>query len=408
MTPPILLDVTRLVTRIGRGRPTGIDRAVGAWLGLVSRNPQNRLLFRTRRGQLVLAAEHGGMILRWMGLAPDGRIEAATATPPAPDLRAHLAGRIRSIPPVRAAAEAHLARLSLARAARDGRGMGHALQKAGMGEGVYLNLGHGNLAGSVLASIPLRRVILIHDVIPLDYPEWTRPQQVTVFQRNFEAAARHADALISITQASCDRLVHWRRKLGLPETAPVVAALLGTGLATPDPAQPIPDRPYFITLGTIEPRKNHALLLDAWQRMVDPPLLLILGQRGWLNEDVFARLDQLGPDAPIREMTNLSDAAVAALMAGAQALLFPSRAEGFGLPLTEAAARGVPVLGLDLPTTQEILGDYAHYLPDDAQIWADAITALAAQNLPRKPPFPVPDWNAHFDTVMRVMTAKDR
>ncbi|MEF9606119.1 glycosyltransferase, partial [Paracoccus sp. PXZ] len=148
-----------------------------------------------------------------------------------------------------------------------------------------------------------------------------------------------------------------------------MAAPIGTRLAAPDPAGLPADldlsHPFFVTLGTIEPRKNHALLLDTWQileRRPDPPRLFIIGRRGWENRAVFARLDRLPPGGAVRELPDLDDGAVAALIGRSHGLLMPSRAEGFGLPLTEAAGRGIPVLASPLLAAREMLGDYATWL----------------------------------------------
>ena len=190
----------------------------------------------------------------------------------------------------------------------------------------------------------------------------------------------------------------------------MVAAPIGTRLAAPDPAGLPPgldlSRPFFVTLGTIEPRKNHALLLDAWQelsRRLDPPRLpqlFIVGSRGWENAETFARLDALPPGGPVRELNGLDDGAVAELLGRSHGLLMPSRAEGFGLPLTEAAARGIPVISAPLPVARELLGGYARYLPpDDARAWAGAVALLAAALPLRLPPHPVPQWDGHFAQV---------
>ncbi|MDT9702392.1 glycosyltransferase, partial [Streptomyces sp. P17] len=92
-------------------------------------------------------------------------------------------------------------------------------------------------------------------------------------------------------------------------------------------------RPRFVTLGTIEPRKNHALLLDVWDSLPPPrPQLVVIGRRGWADQALFARIAAT-PD--VAEFNTLDDGQVAAVLTGAQALLMPSFAEGFGLPLTE-------------------------------------------------------------------------
>ncbi|HRO13641.1 MAG TPA: glycosyltransferase, partial [Paracoccus sp. (in: a-proteobacteria)] len=207
-------------------------------------------------------------------------------------------------------------------------------------------------------------------------------------------------------------LLRWRGRLGIAARAPVVAAPIGTTLAAPDPgalpAQLDLNHPLFVALGTIEPRKNHAVLLDAWEELArrggPVPQLVIAGRRGWKNHATFARLDALPPGGPVLELNGLSDGAVAALLEHSRALLMPSRAEGFGLPLTEAAGRGIPVLSTPLPAAGEILGDHALWLPhDDPRAWADAVAGLAAQPPRRLPPLAVPMWCDHLAAAFRAI-----
>ncbi|WP_259676957.1 glycosyltransferase family 4 protein [Paracoccus pantotrophus] len=294
--------------------------------------------------------------------------------------------------------------MALARAGREGRGLGRAAQ-ARLGQGVYVNVGHANLQPGLLANLrPLPRAVLIHDTIPLDHPEFTRAGQADRFRDRFTAALGQSELILTVSVATRADVLRWRGRLGLPGHAPVVAAPIGTRLAAPDPSG-LPAgldlaRPFFVTLGTIEPRKNHALLLDAWQmleRGPEPPQLFVIGRRGWENREVFARLDRLPPGGPVRELSGLDDGAVAALLGRSHGLLMPSRAEGFGLPLTEAAGRGVPVLATPLPAAREMLGDYATWLSPDAPAdWAAEIARLAAAPPLRRPALPVPAWQGHF------------
>ncbi|MGB8812877.1 MAG: glycosyltransferase, partial [Paracoccaceae bacterium] len=137
------------------------------------------------------------------------------------------------------------------------------------------------------------------------------------------------------------------------------------------------------------------------------PQLLIIGSRGWANEAVFARLDSVTPGGPVRELPGLSDGAVAALLDGAQALLFPSLAEGFGLPAVEAAALGVPVIASNLPVFRDILDDYPVYLDSgDSYSWMETITeklqAAGDANLQRKKRAAL-GWVAHFNAVLNLV-----
>ena len=166
----------------------------------------------------------------------------------------------------------------------------------------------------------------------------------------------------------------------------------------------------FVVLGTIEPRKNHALLLDVWGRLgADAPTLHIIGRRGWMNEDVFARLDRF-PRGVI-EQGALSDERTAELIAGARALLFPSFAEGYGLPLGEALAMRCPVIASDLRALKEVGGVVPEWLPpDDAAAWEAMAQDYArhgserrAAQINRMQDWRAPTWAAHFEAAERVM-----
>lgn len=272
----------------------------------------------------------------------------------------------------------------------------------------YLNVGHSNLTDRVLGavrSLDAQITTLIHDVIPLDFPEFQRDGTVQPFADMIARVGKFADLVIynsKDTQA--------RAQTYLPETAASIVSHLGTvkvdANAADIPSRVPQDTPYFVCIGTIEPRKNHAFLLDLWDQMgPQAPGLIIAGGRGWKNEDVFARLDALPVGGPVFEVAGLSDGALAALMDGAAGVLFPSLAEGFGLPAAEAAARGVPLIINDLPTLREILGDIPIYASvSDRYLWLNKINELASlgPNAPDQQQYVPPTWDAHFKTVLKL------
>ncbi|WP_278876486.1 glycosyltransferase family 1 protein [Paracoccus yeei] len=396
--PAILLDISRLLSRLGRGTATGIDRVEAEWLAHLQTR-DHLLLCRVPRGQLLLPPPAGAALLRW--LAGD------LADLPRPGPWHRLLGRDT----LRLRAVRGLRRMALRRYGRAPRGLGADVARRLGADAAYLNLGHANWDRRVMAALaPLPRAVMVHDTIPLDHPEYTRQGQSALFRDRFAAVLAGADLVLTVSQASAQSVRDWQGRLRQRRALPVVAAPIGTRLAAPDPAGLPPgldlSRPFFVTLGTIEPRKNHALLLDAWQelsRRLDPPRLpqlFIVGSRGWENAETFARLDALPPGGPVRELNGLDDGAVAELLGRSHGLLMPSRAEGFGLPLTEAAARGIPVISAPLPVARELLGGYARYLPpDDARAWAGAVALLAAALPLRLPPHPVPQWDGHFAQV---------
>jgi len=273
----------------------------------------------------------------------------------------------------------------------------------------YFNIGHSNLTPRVLTAAEAlkgRIAVFIHDVIPSDFPQFQRPETVRAFDVKLREVQAHADVIICNSAHTAERAQAIMGAWGAPPRA--IVSHLGTDLADPEPAAlPAglpPGGPFFIPLGTIEPRKNHALLLDIWDALGNKaPYLVICGARGWANEAVFDRLDALQPGARVIEAPGLSDGAVAALMQQARGLLFPSFAEGYGLPAIEAAARGLPVVASDLPAFREVLGNIPVYAPPEGRYqWEKAIKDLTEQRQHTKA-FTAPTWAAHIKTVLNML-----
>lgn len=402
---PRLLDVTRLVSRIGRGPLTGVDRVEAAYLAWLGPRPDTRLLCRTPYGFLLLPGAAGGALRHWL---------TAPETLPSPDLLDRL--RRRTGPQARA--EAGLRRLAEARGPH--RSLGRMVARALPTGGSYLNLGHSNLTGATLgalAGVPgLTVAVMIHDTIPLDHSEFCREGESVRFAAKLAAVFAHANLILCNSAATRADVF---RHAGAGRRPACAVAHLGIDLPQPDPAALPPwldlTRPWFVCLGTIEPRKNHALLLDAWDHIArrwpeaQVPQLMIVGRRGWRNAETFARLD-VRPQGVV-ELPGLPDGAVAALLAGARGLLMPSHAEGFGLPMLEAAALGVPVLATPTPAAHEVMGQAARFLPpDDPGAWAEAIMALAGAERGAMASVvgyfqgpAIPSWTDHFNIVLRLV-----
>ena len=133
-----------------------------------------------------------------------------------------------------------------------------------------------------------------------------------------------------------------------------------------------------MAIGTIEPRKNIGFLLDLWEGFQGPddPHLIVCGRRGWMNEEVFARLDAAPPN--VHEVSDLRDAEMWGLLHASGGLLFPSHAEGFGYPAVEAARLNVPLICNPLPVFREVLGERPIYAKEsDCYVWRQEIEKLA-------------------------------
>jgi glycosyltransferase involved in cell wall biosynthesis len=248
----------------------------------------------------------------------------------------------------------------------------------------------------------------------MELPEYAREGQAERHARRMETVGRLADAIIvnsrSTGVALQPVLGSARRK------PPVVAAHIGFDrpkrLAGAAPAEP-----YFIYIATIEPRKNHLLLLKLWRdlaaRMGErTPKLHLVGQRGWNTAAIADMLDRsAGIRGHVVEHNRLPDTAMEELLIGARALLFPAFAEGFGLPLAEALARRVPAVCSDLDALREVGGEAPEYLdPLDGFAWRQAILDYSDAKHPRRVSqldriggWTAPSWDAHFAAVAPLL-----
>ena len=222
--------------------------------------------------------------------------------------------------------------------------------------------------------------------------------------------------VIANSAATLEELTAYARANSLPMPPTAVALLAPARLLKPVTETPL-NKPYFVMLGTIEPRKNHWLVLQLWRQLIErlgqaAPRLVIIGQRGWECENVVDLLERCEPlKGFVFEHSVCSDAELASWLHPAQALLFPSFTEGYGMPLVEALAIGLPVIASDLPVFREIAGDIPEYVdPLDGKRWGNLIVEYAKpesrvrlDQCNKIAGFVVPTWEAHFGQVEALM-----
>jgi glycosyltransferase involved in cell wall biosynthesis len=229
-----------------------------------------------------------------------------------------------------------------------------------------------SLTGARLAAGIARRTLLsatIHDMTAWTVPWCHRTVQVKADHEFAACLTRYADGLIAVSESTRHDAI---RILGLsPERIQVVypgvaeeyfdaaphLALRAAGmfgLATP----------YFVVVGTIEPRKNIDTLLSAWMSLPAPfrreNKLVFIGMPGWKAEDTLRRLRQLaGENSGVCYLGYVPEALLPGLIAGALALVCPSYYEGFGFPVAQAMAAGCPAIVSNVASLPEITGGCA-------------------------------------------------
>jgi alpha-1,2-rhamnosyltransferase len=221
--------------------------------------------------------------------------------------------------------------------------------------------------------------VLLYDLLPVTNPEWFDESLAESFQKWFERVVDEADFFLGISEATISefrRQVRQRKKRG-PALPPSVSFALGADFQ-PLHAGPGSIRsrvkeifpkngpvPVYLAVGTLEPRKNHGYILDAFDRLWSRggnASLCIVGRKGWKCEEVLSRLEK-HPEAGKRLFAfhDLEDEELLYCYDRARALLIASKNEGFGLPIIEALMRGLRVLASDIPVFREVGSDFCTY-----------------------------------------------
>lgn len=392
MAQPVVIDISRLLGRYFDGRyPTGVDRVTLAYAQHYGPSARAMLRWRGRSGlfSLSISMQVFALLARW---------DAADA----PALRMLIArGVVSSV--------------------GNGNGRGAWLLHTGHNDaeapGLWRNIRWHNV----------RPVFFVHDLIPLTHPQFCRagePQKHAQRVRHMLQGA----AIVTNSHHTLAQLRDYAQNNELTVPPSTVALLAPPAeftfkvIASNPLAAGAKGEIYFAVVGTIEPRKNHALLLAAWRHLLatlpvaQVPHLVVIGQSGWDCEALEKELhDTQAFKGRLQWIEQCSDADMLAWLQGAQALLFPSFVEGFGMPLAEALSLGTPVIASDLAVFREFAGNVPHYLaPTDATAWASVVMAYAqtssgerAAQCERIGNWHAPTWAEHFLKVDALLASLD-
>jgi glycosyltransferase involved in cell wall biosynthesis len=231
----------------------------------------------------------------------------------------------------------------------------------------------------------MRIVLFQYDLVPIRYPETTTPLTSALFSRWMSEAVAFADAFVSISEATAaalgqtlPTLAPWRT-FG-PSELPVVH-LASTWHPQQRAATPAPGEPWrLISVGTVEPRKRYEVLLDAmeehWGRG-GRTVLHIVGRPGWNSASLQKRLDRLAAtENRFAWLSEATDEELRSEYLAAGAFVSLSSDEGFGLPVVEAAAAGLPLILSDIPVYREVSGGEARFVPTSRRESVEVLAGL--------------------------------
>jgi glycosyltransferase involved in cell wall biosynthesis len=194
------------------------------------------------------------------------------------------------------------------------------------------------------------RATTIHDLVPVHHPEWTTRRTEAMHGRKYHNAAQTCDVVFANSAFTAD---DFARTFSFPRERVLVASPgIGAGYHADGPVAEL-GGPYLLTVATLEPRKNLGTLVEAFALLEDTGLsLVVAGGSGWGEQP---ELDRPG----IVRLGRVTDDELARLYRGAAAVVYPSRFEGFGMPVTEAMASGAPVVVSAHPSMDEAAGTAA-------------------------------------------------
>lgn len=244
----------------------------------------------------------------------------------------------------------------------------------------------------ILKNRRIRIVCLIYDLIPIRFPQYMVSQTLVRFMEFLTAHMTYADKIIVTSDAVKEDILQLYSQLGMTPK-PMEKIVLGADFSagkknnpsaeTVDPEiTKIADSSRFIlSVGTIEPRKNQKILVEAYQKKLsDMGIgLIFVGRIGWQMEELLERIQSdKNYNNGLYILNKVNDATLQYLYSKAFMIAFPSYTEGYGLPTIEALINGVPIACSDIGVMREVGGDFADYFdPDDSDQLISAVSKYA-------------------------------
>jgi glycosyltransferase involved in cell wall biosynthesis len=278
----------------------------------------------------------------------------------------------------------------------------------------------------------LRSAVLIYDLIPDLYPEWTSKEGLPIYRAWLHEIVPHADMIFTISQNTAKdfswRMAQLQKTVPAPMILPIgqfpAPQRIGAQVsATGQGRAPLLfDRPFVLFVSTIEVRKNHALLFRVWRRLLaempaeQVPYLVFAGKIGWLTKDLLVQLDNADwLNGHIKHVQSPSEQELAALYEACAFTVFPSLYEGWGLPVTESLSFGKTVAASNAASIPEAGGAFCSYFDPEALDDAYEVIRGLIENPQRVAEFEAqiaegfrpPSWADSAASLLRHLQAAD-
>lgn len=240
-----------------------------------------------------------------------------------------------------------------------------------------------------------RRIITVHDLNFHYYPQFLTAESKRYYADQIRWAVQAADHISADSHATRQDLIDILRVAPNKVTTihlaanPLYERTYEESAVNATLRQHNLPRGFLLFVGTLEPRKNLPMLLQAYNLLrqesaVTVPLILI-GSKGWIYDEIFATIEALNLQQHVRHLSGIFDEQLAHLYMAASLLVTPSHYEGFGLPALEAMHCGCPVIVSNRGSLPEVVGDAGLLLdPDDVTAWAEAMVQVISNSDLRK------------------------
>lgn len=284
------------------------------------------------------------------------------------------------------------------------------------------------LQSMYLAGVDVR--FMVYDLLPVQFPQFWEPQhQVHLVVAEWLTVVAKLGGAVCISKAVADDFAAWMQKSNLVRSRPFKLDWFHLGADTDNsvPSKGLPDdanavlmaiqqRPAFLMVGTLEPRKGHEQVLDAfeqfWAAGADVNLVIV-GKHGWMVESLVERMRghcELGKR--LFWLKGVSDEYLEKVYAASTCLIAASYGEGFGLPLIEAAQHKLPIIARDIPVFREVAGEHAYYFnsaqPDElAQTLRDWLALYRTKKHLRGDAMPWLTWQQSAAQLMQLCLAEN-